>query len=514
VTFFVFSNALSILSNSAAVVLGPRIFREAMTTGNRKSGLASLGPISWGTHLCHFYETRNELLSVTANFLQAGLAQREVGVWVAPALLGPDKARHMLTRAVPALAEYIDSGQLQILDGAQLYAPSRTGFNGSATVGLWSAAINDALGRGFEGLRVAGDAVCNENTDWAALLDYEATLKHRLAVVGLCTYCVQGLRAAQTRQIERLHDATVAPSSAECVDRAAPKVGRRAIPVEPQQVGVEPQQTAALGESSIEAAQQFAVGPMIGHEIRNAITPLGLLARLLNTQYGHDEQLTRYALVLSRQANLLGQLAQQLMAPAHAQCASSLESEGEVVVDARPAQPAQSAHVNVDDLLAHCIQVAEAGVPGHLPINLAKSAAPLLVRGDFCKLTQVFVNVMVNALKYSAPTDAVSVMAARAGCSCYISVRDNGIGITPRELKTIFQPYTRGLEGRALGVSGLGLGLSVVREIVASCGGTVEAFSEGPGTGAEFVVRLPLANLPISAPVNVSGRPTWEPGKC
>ncbi|HEX3637754.1 MAG TPA: MEDS domain-containing protein [Paraburkholderia sp.] len=494
-----------------------------MTTGNRKSGLTSLGPISWGTHLCHFYETRNELLSVTANFLQAGLAQREAGVWVAPALLGPDKARHMLTRAVPALAEYIDSGQLRILDGAQLYAPSRTGFNGSATVGLWSAAINDALGRGFEGLRVAGDAVCNEHTDWAALLDYEATLKHRLAgspIVGLCTYCVQGLRAAQTRQIERLHDATVAPSSTECVDRAAPKVGRRAIPVEPQQlggvsqqVGGEPQQAAALAETSIEAAKQFAVGPMIGHEIRNAITPLGLLARLLNTQYGHDEQLTRYALVLSRQANLLGQLAQQLMAPAHAQCASSLESEGEVVVNAQPAQPAQPAHVNVDDLLAHCIQVAEAGVPGHLPINLAKSAAPLLVRGDFCKLTQVFVNVMVNALKYSSPTDAVSVMAARAGRFCYISVRDNGIGIAPRELKTIFNPYTRGLEGRALGVNGLGLGLSVVREIVASCGGTVEAFSEGPGTGSEFVVRLPLANLPINAPVNEDAFEANVPGE-
>ncbi|MEA3084549.1 MAG: hypothetical protein QOC89_2246 [Paraburkholderia sp.] len=474
-----------------------------MTTGNRKSGIASLGPISWGTHLCHFYETRNELLSVTANFLQAGLAQREVGVWVAPALLGPDKARHMLTRAMPALTEYIDAGQLQILDGAQLYAPSRTGFNGSATVGVWSAAVNDALGRGFEGLRVAGDAVCNENTDWAALLDYEATLKHKLAaspIVGLCTYCVQGLRAAQTREIGRLHDATVAPSPAELVARPAPKVGRLAIPsVEPRQVSSETQPGAALSESSIEAAHQFAVGPMIGHEIRNAITPLSLLARLLNTQYRHDEQLTRYALVLSRQANLLGQLAQQLMAPAHIRCSGSLEAGGDPEVDARPAQ---AGHVDVDDLLAHCIQVAQAGVPGHLPIDLARSAAPLFVLGDFCKLTQVFVNVMVNALKYSSPTDTVSVTAARAGCFCYISVRDNGIGIAPRELKTIFEPYTRGLEGRALGVEGRGLGLSVVREIVAGCGGTVEAFSAGPGTGSEFIVRLPLVKSPISAPEN------------
>jgi hypothetical protein len=171
-----------------------------MTTGTRKSGFSSLGPIPWGAHLCHFYESRGELLSVTAEFLHAGLANREVGVWVAPALLGPDKARHMLTRAVPALAEYVGSGQLQILDGAQLYAPPKAGFNGGATVSLWSAAINDALGRGFEGLRVAGDAVCNEDTDWAALVDYEATLKQKLAarpIIGLCTYCVQQLRAVR-----------------------------------------------------------------------------------------------------------------------------------------------------------------------------------------------------------------------------------------------------------------------------------------------------------------------------
>ncbi|WP_367842748.1 ATP-binding protein [Paraburkholderia sp. DGU8] len=90
-------------------------------------------------------------------------------------------------------------------------------------------------------------------------------------------------------------------------------------------------------------------------------------------------------------------------------------------------------------------------------------------------------------------------MAARAGRYCHISVRDNGIGITPRELAAIFKPYARGLVGRALGVNGLGLGLSVVREIVADHGGTVEAFSEGTGAGSEFVVRLRVAKVSVSA---------------
>jgi hypothetical protein len=195
-----------------------------MTTGTRKSGFPALGALSWGSHLCHFYESRSELLSVTADFLHAGLANREAGVWVAPALLGPDKARYMLTRTAPALAEYIDAGQLQILDGAQIYSSPKTGFNGGATVGLWSKAINDALGRGFEGLRVAGDAVCNETTDWVALLDYEAcrAADHRFVHVlrGKASHCAD----AGNRTPARCEDRAAACRDLRafaCADHAA-----------------------------------------------------------------------------------------------------------------------------------------------------------------------------------------------------------------------------------------------------------------------------------------------------
>lgn len=85
--------------------------------------------------------------------------------------------------------------------------------------------------------------------------------------------------------------------------------------------------------------------------------------------------------------------------------------------------------------------------------------------------------------------------ASRAGRYCYIGVSDEGIGIAPGELATIFKPYERGLAGCASGAKGHGLGLAVVRDIVASHGGSVEAFSGGLGRGSEFVVRLPLASM-------------------
>jgi len=459
-----------------------------MITGTRQSGFSALGPIKWGAHLCHFYESRSELLSVTAEFLRAGLENGEMCVWVAPALLGPDKARYMLVREDPALASFIDAGQLRILDAAEFYAPANTGFDGGATVSIWSAAINDALGRGFEGLRVAGDAICNETTNWAALIDYEASLQQKLAgrpIIGLCTYCMHRLRSAQAREIERLHDATVqAPLAGESWRSRAP-TGCQSGPQT---------QHAAMNGTLRDDAKEVLTGPMIGHEIRNAITPIGLLARLLNTQYGHDEQLTRYALLLSRQASLLGELAQQLMAPATPPSATARELTLAVSSSSLPARgPALGSGADVGDLLAHCVQVAEAGLPDHVPIELMPGDSPLRVQGEFDKLAQVFVNLMSNALKYSAPADAIQVVASRAGRYCYISVSDHGIGIASEDLVKIFRPYARGHTGSDTNVSGLGLGLSVVKEIVASQGGTAEAFSDGPGRGSKFVVRLPLA---------------------
>ncbi|MEW9586893.1 hypothetical protein [Paraburkholderia sp. DGU8] len=89
------------------------------------------------------------------------------------------------------------------------------------------------------------------------------------------------------------------------------------------------------------------------------------------------------------------------MAPAHAQRASPPEPEGEAPPEpAADTWTAHPAHVNVDNLLVHCIQGAEAGVPEQAPVQLTESDASLLVQGDFGKLTQVFVNAMVNALKY------------------------------------------------------------------------------------------------------------------
>jgi CheY-like chemotaxis protein len=118
------------------------------------------------------------------------------------------------------------------------------------------------------------------------------------------------------------------------------------------------------------------------------------------------------------------------------------------------------------------------------------------VHGDAVRLGQVLANVLNNAAKYTPRSGRIEVNARRQGSEVVISIRDNGPGIAKEDLERIFEMFTRGPDG---GQGGLGIGLALARQLVAMHDGTIVAHSEGPGFGAEFVIRLPLAEAPAAA---------------
>ena len=115
----------------------------------------------------------------------------------------------------------------------------------------------------------------------------------------------------------------------------------------------------------------------------------------------------------------------------------------------------------------------------------------LAVVADPDRLAQVFVNLLTNAAKYSNPGSRIELAARRDAAHVEVRVRDEGVGITPDMLGTIFEAFVQQPQtiDRALG--GLGLGLAIVKTLVEAHGGTVQATSGGPGRGSEFLVRLP-----------------------
>ena len=135
-------------------------------------------------------------------------------------------------------------------------------------------------------------------------------------------------------------------------------------------------------------------------------------------------------------------------------------------------------------------------------VTLALPDADVWLDGDKTRLTQVFLNLLNNAAKYTAADGEISVVAQRDGLGVTVHVRDTGAGIPPEHLTSIFELFAR-LE-RDRGQQGLGIGLNLVRQIVELHGGRVEARSEGEGRGSDFVVWLPttegVEGTPVQAP--------------
>lgn len=112
---------------------------------------------------------------------------------------------------------------------------------------------------------------------------------------------------------------------------------------------------------------------------------------------------------------------------------------------------------------------------------------------DPVRLAQVFNNLISNSIKYSEPGGRLQLTSRTSEDSVLISLRDSGIGIAPHMLEEIFGLFRRADGAVAHATTGVGIGLSLVRQLVEAHGGTVQAYSEGPGKGSEFIVQLPLA---------------------
>ena len=142
-----------------------------------------------------------------------------------------------------------------------------------------------------------------------------------------------------------------------------------------------------------------------------------------------------------------------------------------------------------------------------LRLTVAMPPGPMPVVGDPTRLEQIVANLINNAIKYTEPGGRIEVELRREEREVELRIRDNGIGIAPEMLTRIFDLFVQAERRVERSYGGVGIGLTLVRKLVELHGGTVEAYSEGPGRGSEFVVRLP-------APAAQNGErrpPTEEP---
>ena len=136
-------------------------------------------------------------------------------------------------------------------------------------------------------------------------------------------------------------------------------------------------------------------------------------------------------------------------------------------------------------------------------LTVALPDEPVYIDGDTVRLTQVFGNLLTNAAKYTPAggTIRLTVDTEDGGSTVVVRVQDDGVGIAPEMLERVFELFTQAHTPDTRTQTGLGIGLALVRALVEMHGGHVSASSDGPGRGAEFTVRLPVAEAPATTAV-------------
>src|SRR5262245_26260843 len=217
---------------------------------------------------------------------------------------------------------------------------------------------------------------------------------------------------------------------------------------------------------------------VLAHELRNPLAPIRNAVEIMRRSALSDPQLAWSRDVIERQVKHLTRLVDDLLDV-------SRITRGNINLSREP--------VAVTTIVARAIETIQpliAEQRHELTVDVPEES--LEVEGDLTRLTQVLGNLLNNAAKYTDPGGAIAVGVRRVSTDVEIRVRDNGIGIPPELLPRLFQLFTQvdGAAHRAQG--GLGIGLALVRQLIQMHGGSVTAYSQGPGHGSEFLIRLPL----------------------
>ena len=232
---------------------------------------------------------------------------------------------------------------------------------------------------------------------------------------------------------------------------------------------------------------------MLGHELRNPLNSIGYVAEIFSMA-GEDltaEQTRWGAEVIGRQLRHLSRLLDQLLDVARVQ-------RGKIRLEA--------VAVDLRSIARRCAETFDP-VAKRRDFALSMPKEPVLVRGDPLRLTQIVESLLDNAFKYTDEGGTIR-LTVRAGKEAVLTVRDDGYGIKPSVVPYVFEPFFQEVGPQTQGSRGLGLGLAMADNLTRLHGGRVSARSAGAGRGAEFEVRLPLAESQTleTAPVAVSER--------
>jgi two-component system CheB/CheR fusion protein len=237
---------------------------------------------------------------------------------------------------------------------------------------------------------------------------------------------------------------------------------------------------------------------MLSHELRNPLGAIVSATALLKENAVPDQQ-QKVLQIVERQAKQMAHLLDDLLE-------ASRVTQDKIEL--------RKVNLDLRSVVKDAVDALRSLMESRgLEFNVQIDSEPLYLEGDAARLQQISVNLLSNAAKYTPRGGHVWLSVKRADSEAVLSVRDDGVGIPKEMLESAFELFVQSRRTLDRAEGGLGVGLTLVRGLVAKHGGTVSARSEGEGKGAEFVVRLPLSAPPVQR--DLERRPSGvglEPG--
>lgn len=249
-------------------------------------------------------------------------------------------------------------------------------------------------------------------------------------------------------------------------------------------------------EAALQSRDEFI--SIASHELRNPVAAVRGYGQLMQRRLARDDlreaDLREYVDSILKSGTYLSRLVEDLLS------VSRLEG-GRLDLHLQEA--------DLSDVLQRAL--AEAPLVGH-PVRVEQPAGPLIARVDADRITQILVNFLENAAKYSPEGSEILLRVRLRGGELSIAVTDSGIGLPAEDIPRLFTPFGRATNAREANIPGLGLGLYVSRRLAEAHGGALQANSGGNGLGSTFTLFLPTPPQPSSRDGHHEARPDDEPG--
>ncbi|MGZ5051458.1 MAG: PAS domain S-box protein [Methylobacter sp.] len=229
---------------------------------------------------------------------------------------------------------------------------------------------------------------------------------------------------------------------------------------------------------------------MLAHELRTPLAPIRNAVQLLKMHQPTDNKLAWSCNVIDRQVSHMARLLDDLLDVARIM-------QGKIRL--------QMERIELTDVINNAVETSRPLIESrNQELTISKPTIPQWVDGDRVRLAQVLSNLLNNAAKYTDEGGKIMLIVTQQSSTAVIEVKDTGIGIAPDILPQIFDLFTQADHSLAHSQGGLGIGLTLVRQLVEKHGGTVAAASPGVGLGSSFTVRLPT--LPKDSPASETER--------